>query len=57
MGSSLLVWQPRQQQEEEEQHESLVSNLPGVTVQQWPDFTAKKKSKSKKVKLTKTTES
>jgi len=57
MGSSLLVWQPRQQQEGEERQESLVSNLPGVTVQQWPDFTAKKKAKSKKVKLTKTTES
>ena len=51
MASSVLVWQPRPSEEEEEggQSSSLSTEVGGLTVQQWPDFSVKKKQ-AKKVK-------
>ena len=51
MASSVLVWQPRPSEEEEEgqQSSSLATEVGGLTVQQWPDFSVKKKQ-SKKAK-------
>ena len=52
MASSVLVWQPRSPSEEEEEEEgqqssSLSTEVGGLTVQQWPDFSVKKKQTAK----------
>ena len=50
MGSSVLMWQPRPERQEECESQIYESNIEGIKVQQWPDFKAKKKAQSKKVK-------
>ena len=53
MASSVLVWQPRPSEEEEEegqQSSSLATEVGGLTVQQWPDFSVKKKQAKKAMK-------
>ena len=48
MAASVLVWQSRPPlEEEEEQSSSLTTEVEGLTVQQWPDFSVKKKQAKK----------
>ena len=49
MAASVLVWQSRPplEEEEEEQSSSLTTEVEGLTVQQWPDFSVKKKQTKK----------
>ena len=48
MAGTVLVWQPRPPSEEEEQEScSLTTQVGELTVQQWPDFTVKKKQAKK----------
>jgi len=50
MGSSVLLWQARPEDQDKEESKTVQSNMEGVAVQQWPDFKTKKKAQSKKVK-------
>ena len=52
MAGTVMIWRPRPPQEEEEEvrSASLATGIEGVTVEQWPDFTVKKKKQSKKTK-------
>ena len=52
MAGTVMIWRPRPPQEEEEEVKSasLATGIEGVTVEQWPDFTVKKKKQSKKTK-------
>ena len=47
-----MIWQPRLGCDEDEAEvtktESVNSNIEGLNVQMWPDFTAKKKAARKK---------
>ena len=48
MAASVLVWQSRPPSDEEEQQSSsLTTEVGGLTVQQWPDFSVKKKQAKK----------
>ena len=48
MAASVLVWQSRPPSDEEEQQSSsLTTQVGGLTVQQWPDFSVKKKQAKK----------
>ena len=52
MGQTVMIWQPRFGCDEDEvdatKTESVSSNIEGLNVQMWPDFTAKKKAARKK---------
>ena len=51
MAASVLVWQSRPPSDEEEQQSSsLTTEVGGLTVQQWPDFSVKKKQAKKSKK-------
>lgn len=50
MGSSVLLWQARPDNQDQEDIRTVETNLEGVSVQQWPEFKTKKKVQSKKVK-------
>ena len=58
MAGSVIIWEPRPGEEEwgevrERESSSLDTDIEGVTVQHWPDFTAKKKQVKKKKAATK----
>lgn len=52
MGQTVMIWQPRLGGDEEagegEAEEEMETNIEGLKVKQWPDFTAKKKQQRKK---------
>jgi len=47
MGQTVMIWQPRLGGDEEAEAE-METNIEGLKVKQWPDFTAKKKQQRKK---------
>ena len=58
MGQTVMIWQQGRHTEPEEERvdtRTVDTNIEGLTLQHWPDFTAKKKQ-SKKKKETKTKE-
>jgi len=50
MGQTVMIWQPRLGGDEEagEGEAEMETNIEGLKVKQWPDFTAKKKQQRKK---------
>ena len=54
MGQTVMIWQPRLGGDEEvgdregEKEAEMETNLEGIKVKQWPDFTVKKKQQRKK---------
>ena len=52
MGQTVMIWQPRLGGDEEagegEKEAEMETNIEGLKVKQWPDFTAKKKQQRKK---------
>jgi len=49
MGSSILIWQARPEEQEQEDTKTVQTNMEGVSVHQWPDFKMKKKVQKKKL--------
>ena len=52
MGQTVMIWQPKLGDPDDHEQETKTatrdSNIEGLKVQEWPDFTAKKKAVKKK---------